>query len=510
MALENNYIKYLKVSHTYLGIFAIVFFYISTFFGTITVLKPYISTWESPSKHFKLLAKEDINLDVAIPIGLEALNNPTNKIKITLPSFQEKSLSMKYGFSNNVYINPHTNELLNTTNENNLLSTFFNTMHYDINMSQSGQILMGITSIVIIFLTISGIYLWLLNRKKRKRSANFWFRWHKDLSLLIFPYIIVFSLTGAVLGIMLFTASPFAYSVSHGKETNMGKMVRPIIFALPVKIKSSNQPAIMKKYSELYAIAQENYKDLYIRELALFNWKDKNARIVFSGYLKHNRILTGRVNRVNIVLNGETARIVSKRTLDDTHEVSQFLSAFYFFHFMTDEDILFRIFYLFLGVIFAISLVFGLFVWIDKKLPQNKNSYFTIITKLAAAFTVGIIPATTFMLFLYWLLPFDIVNRDTWIIGGFYTMWCFSFLQSVYKKDVLEAVKDFMYMNAIFLIGAVFLHEYKTDMYLWDSFNQSVWDLFYMDLFLLFFGICSYLFANKMDTIKFLDKFKGY
>lgn len=510
MTLENKYTKYLRSSHTYLGIFAIVFFYISTVFGTITVFKPYINSWESPTKHFALIDQNELNLDLAIDKGLNQLNNPTNNIKITLPSSTEKAVSIKYGFSENIYINPHNNELISSQYENSLLSTFFNKMHIDINMSKIGQLLMGITSIVMIFLTISGIYLWLLNRKKRAYISNFWLRWHKDLSLFILPYIIVFALTGAVLGVMLSMSSPFAYVASDAKETNMSKIVRPIIFSPPVKVKSINVNATMKPYSYLYQKAQENYQDLQITDIALYNWRDKNARIVFNGYLKNNRILTAKVNRLNIVLNGETGEIVRKKTLENTHKVSQALSAFYFFHFITDEDILVRIAYLLFGIGFGIGLVFGLFVWIDKKVSKHDKKYFTIITKLSVAFSVGIIPAITFTLFLYWLLPFDIHNRDTWIIGGFFVLWSFTFFYSVYKKDVLDATRIFIYLNALFLFLVVFLHGNKTDMYLWNSFNKSIWDIFYMDLSLLVFGIISLIIAFKMNSFKFLNNFRGY
>jgi len=510
MTLENKYTKYLRTSHTYIGLFAIVFFYISTVFGTITVFKPYINSWESPSKHFSLINQEDLNLDQLIDKGLVQLNNPTNNIKITLPSSTEKAVAIKYGFSENVYINPHSNQIVKAEYENSLLSTFFNQMHINVNMSKTGQFIMGLTSISMVFLTISGIYLWLLNRKKRTKISNFWLRWHKDLSLLILPYILVFALTGAVLGIMLTMASPFAYSASDAKETNMSKIVRPIIFSKPTNVKSLNQPAQMKAYSYLFKKAQKNYQDLHITDITLYNWKDKNARAVFNGYLKNNRILTATVNRVNIVLNGVTGEIVRKKTLENSHKVSQLLSAFYFFHFISDEDILVRILYLLVGIGFAIGLVFGLFVWIDKKVSKDEKKYFNIITKLSAAFSIGIIPSISFTLFLYWLLPFELHNRDTWIIGGFYVLWSFTFLWSVYKSDVLDATKTFIYLNSYFLILAVFLHGYRTDMYLWDSFNTSVNDIFYMDLSLLFFGIVSFFIAYKMNQLKFLDRFKGY
>lgn len=511
MTLENRYLKFLKQSHTYLGIFAIIFFFISTFFGTITVLKPYLASWESPSKHIALVQNEKIDLDKAINEGLNKLNNPTNKINITLPSYKDKTLSMKYGFSENIYIDPNTNKLLNTKNEDALLSNFFNQMHINVNMSAIGQVLMGIASIVIVFLTISGIYLWLLNRKKRTAPVkNFWFRWHKDLSLLMLPYIIIFALSGAVLGVMLGAASPFAYAATDGKEVIMSKLVRPAVFTRPVSVKASNEPAQMQEFSKLYNIAKENYKNLNITNISLFNWQDKNARIVFSGYLKDNRILSARVNRTGIVLNGETGDIVRKIGLEDTKPMAKFLSAFYFFHFITDEGILVRTIYIILGLVFGISMVFGLFVWIEKKLPKNEESYFSIVPKLSTALTVGLIPATAFTMFLYWLIPFYMEERNTWIIGGFFALWSFTFLFSAYKKEALEATKFFMYLSSIFLFLAVFLHGSRTGVFIWDSFNKSIWDIFYMDLFLFTLGVLSYFFAKKMDNLTFLNRFKGY
>ena len=48
-------------------------------------------------------------------------------------------------------------------------------------------------------------------------------------------------MTGAVLGIMLSTSSPFAYSATNGKDTNMSKLVRPVVFPQVCKVKQSGQ-----------------------------------------------------------------------------------------------------------------------------------------------------------------------------------------------------------------------------------------------------------------------------
>ena len=192
MNLNNIYLKYLIRAHTIIGIFIVFIFFLSTYFGTITLFKPYINTWENISRHFSIKYESDFNIDIAINKAIKELKDPNTNIQITLPSFKEKALSVKYGFSENVYINPNTNEILDTKNDTALISNFFNQMHISLNLNRPGQLLIGIASISIIFLTISGIYLWVVNRKKRVHSGNFWFKWHKDLSLIILPYILIF------------------------------------------------------------------------------------------------------------------------------------------------------------------------------------------------------------------------------------------------------------------------------------------------------------------------------
>ncbi len=50
--LNNLNLKFLIKAHTKIGLFALFFFYISAFFGTITLFLPQIQTWENPSRYF--------------------------------------------------------------------------------------------------------------------------------------------------------------------------------------------------------------------------------------------------------------------------------------------------------------------------------------------------------------------------------------------------------------------------------------------------------------------------
>lgn len=513
MSVDNLYLKYLIRSHTLLGIFVVFIFYISTYFGTITLFKPYLKNWESPSHHFKVVENTEPDLDKAIRAGLKELNNPNDRVQITLPSFNEKTLSIKFGFSEKIYIDPYTNKVIDTKNENSFISNFFNQMHISLDTPPIGQILMGIVSISIVFLTISGIYLWLINRPKRSnKKVGFWFRWHKDLSLLLLPYILVFSLTGAVLGVMILSATPFVYSASQGEETHISKVVRPIIYPRQGYAKKSGVPASMQKFSILYDKAQKNYPNLNITNISLNSWNDKNARIVFSGYLDENKILSSRANRATIVLSGASGEILEKKGIEDTHIISQVMSGFYFFHFISDEGIIVRLIYLILGLVFGLSMIFGIYIWLEKKIQRygEDGSFYKYLSQFSTALTIGVIPASAFILFIYWLLPFNYIDKETWLKGGFYALWCFTLFYSVYKNDMLSILKLFAKLSGIFLLLAVILHQLRTNVFLWDSFQKNMDAIFWVDTSLLLLAIASLLFAKNIERIKFLQKIRGF
>ncbi len=507
MSLNNIYLKYLIRAHTIIGVFVVFIFFLSTYFGTITLFKPYVNTWENISRHISLSEKSNFDLDKSIENALIELKNPETNIQIELPSFKESTLAVKYGFSENIYINPNTNEVLNTKNESSLISNFFNQMHINLNLKRPGQLLMGVVSITIIFLTISGIYLWLVNRKKRVSSGTFWFRWHKDLSLVILPYIIIFSLTGAVLGIMLSTSGTFAYSATDGKTTNMSKLVRPVVFSRPCMVKKSGQEATMISISKLFQKAKIDYPNLKIRNIVLNAWNDQNACIAFRGYLKDNRAITGNSNRVFISYNAASGELIKKQTLDDSHSMAKVLSAFYWLHFLPDEGIVVRILFLIFGIVFATSLIFGIMIWLDKRAKKFKGDmqYFSFVSKFSLALFIGVIPATSFLLFLHWALPFYLHEKSIWLIGGFFSFWSFTLFYSVYKQNHIESIKSFMKLNLIFLVLCVIFHGIRSKYFIWDSFMNNMYEIFLIDLSLLVFALISYLISKKMPQLKLLE-----
>ncbi len=506
MKLKNLNLKYLIKAHTNLGLFALFFFYISAFFGTITLFKPQIHMWENPSRYFVKEDNYNFTLDELVNRTIQEEGFSTKKVEVILPSYKDDVIAINDPASRTKYINPYTLKMLDTTSDSSFLHNFFNDLHVGRNIPKVGQLLMGIASILMIFLILSGVMLF-INKHKAKQTFNF--KWHRDLSLFLLPYIIIFSLTGAVLGFMLNSSSLFAYSASKGEVLNMRALVAPVIFPRD-KIPEKTDKTKMLNIDTLMQKAQNSYKNLEIKRITLLQWNDKNAKIKFSGFLKDNRILTGRINRQYIVLSGVDGSILDKRTLDDSHGIKNFLSGFYFFHFLPDETSTVRIIFAFLGIAFLISLAFGFLIYSNKKAQKYKSNlhYYSFLNRFSIAIMFGIIPATALCLLLYWAIPKELFERIIWIKGCFYAYWAFTLFLSTYFEDVIDLLKSLCFQTSAFLFATIIAHIMKASEYLVVlTQSEKMHPVLYVDLTILILSVIFFLLYKYMYKIKFLTNY---
>ena len=129
MNLKNLNLKFLIQAHTKLGLFVLFFFYISGFFGTITLFLPQIHTWENPSRYFIKKDNYNFELNDLINRTIQEEGFSTKKIEISLPSYRDDVIAINDPTSRTKYINPYTLKMLNTTSDRSFLSTFFNDIH---------------------------------------------------------------------------------------------------------------------------------------------------------------------------------------------------------------------------------------------------------------------------------------------------------------------------------------------------------------------------------------------
>ena len=96
-------------------------------------------------------------------------------------------------------------------------------------------------------------------------------------------------------------------------------------------------PAMMLGIGKLEEIAQKNFLNLEINKIKLQSWNEKNAKIKFYGYLKDNRYISGRINRMHIELSAINGKVIDKKDLSNANVTNGILSTFYFLHFIREN-----------------------------------------------------------------------------------------------------------------------------------------------------------------------------
>lgn len=503
------FFKYLSRSHTMIGLFVLFLFYISTFFGTLIFFIPYLKVWESPARHFNPQGYQ-YNLDVALETLLQENHFNAKSVDIIFPSFRDPLLKITTQTQNSFYINPLNNHAFKVAREENLVSVFFNELHTGAVIPVIGSWLMGIASVGILFLAIGGLWIYMVKRHKTPSSqANWrerWLSWHKISGLGVLPYALVFACTGTFLGLMLASSQPFAWSASKAEQTSMRTLVAPLIFPASNFPKGS-ESAAMLPLSELRQKAQEGYAQLDILSATLHHYGTNKAKITFRGFDRSNVAQTGRVNRLSITLDATNAALVEKRTLEDVHPMNRLLSVFYFLHFVPDETLAMRLILGVFGGIFAFCLVSGYMIWAEKKLKQA-GWMADIINRVSIALMVGILPASAMVLFLNWILPYDLFDKEIWMRGAFFAVCSFWIFYSVFERSIIKLFRWMLFMGAFSLLGAVLFHGIRTHYFLWNSYAQEMWVPFFVDTVLLCVALILYLLSYAVERSSFLYRYE--
>ena len=504
------YLKYLSHSHLIIGLFTLFLFYMSTYFGTITLLMPYLNVWESPSRHYVQSTSFSLPSDESVQTLVNQYGFGSKPILITLPSFKDPLMKVSSENQNTLYIHPQTQEIMTISKDEQLLSTFFNELHTGIVIPKIGMPLMGITSIGMLFLSVGGLFLYMYKRKRKASLKHnwrkVWFSWHKILGLSMMPYVIIFALSGAFLGLMLSSSSLFALSTTDFKESNMRKLVAPLIF--PKKsVAPSTQNAPSLPLASLHQEARKHYPNLVITQVSLYNYGKHNAQTHFSGYVSDNKAQSGRVNRQSITLESHSGAVVAVKDLSASHGVNKLLSTLYYLHFLPDETLFVRLIFVLLGVGMMVCLMSGYLIWAEKK-RSSKGYGADVLNRVSLAFLLGVIPATALILWLHWLIPLETFDKEVWMRGLFYAAWSFWLFYFLFESSLVSALKLLFNLSGWFFIGALCFHGLKAKAFLWQSFEKSDWIVFYSDSVLLMVALLCFYAARKVSNSEFFYRYE--
>ena len=129
-----------------------------------------------------------------------------------------------------VYVNEYTGEVLGTRSGPTWLGQIHQ-LHLRLLAGDTGKTIVSWAGVLMVLLSLSGIYLWWPVKRVSIRSVargwRFWFDVHNAVGVYAFVFVLLLSLTGVVIGFESWT-TPLLYRVTGSQPVQGGLTVTPI------------------------------------------------------------------------------------------------------------------------------------------------------------------------------------------------------------------------------------------------------------------------------------------
>jgi len=499
--------------HKLIGVNVILFFFLSLFFGILTIFQPYISFWEEGKQHINKVEIENINLDKCIKQITKRTYFDENDeklskdlIKLTLPSKEAKGSNLiRVNNRPNFYLDPNTCKKIKPRNFT--ISRFFDQIHTGrIFNSLVFRIIFGFMSVAVVFLSLSGLFLIIKNHyknSKTKTTKGLYAKYHRLLLLYTLPIVFMFGLTGALFNLGVYSSPIITSYLTDGKTANVLKVDRNILVDPELEYIKPSKKVKTLNLNSLYIKAKEQFDDISFYKIEIYNYQDIHARVKFIGYEPNNYFISSMGNETYIVLNGINGKVLDKKMAKDGSFTEKTLDSIFYLHYLRTFTDIPRIVFGIICISIFIGLVMAMLLWLERS-KKDKFSY-KVIKPLSFTIMLGSLIASSALFATNWLIPkkylyFNILdklhNTQEFL---FYLIYLLLFIFIFIKKDLYIVTKRSFFLSGILLFIAVISHGLASGYNLIHSFNEGFTEIFLMDLTLLIMSIILIIFSKKIS-----------
>ncbi|GET46175.1 PepSY domain-containing protein [Capnocytophaga felis] len=208
-----------RYAHLALALLGSVFILIASVTGMILAFEPAVNY----SKALKSVDLDDVNLKETI-ISLKEKYPEILTLKVNENDFVQAEVIDSEGNNSVFYINPKTAEKIGETFKRAEIFTFSQTLHRSLFMGKAGRIIMAVTSLLLMMIAFSGIFLIIRKQKSWRHffrnivKENFFPYYHTIFGRWILIPIFIITFTGLYLSLEGFSLLPAEASL---KEVNV-------------------------------------------------------------------------------------------------------------------------------------------------------------------------------------------------------------------------------------------------------------------------------------------------
>lgn len=504
---KKHVLKNLIEAHGWLGVITSIILFLVFWAGSISLFRAEIQQWAELPHHPVNSALSNKPLMDIIKDKLQTYPlNTKEHLSIVMPGEESPycriaiDLLPKEGQPDakeeiaEIIVDPKTGETIGKAGQFQF-SEFMFRLHYNINLAQIGNYIVGLVSLIFLVAIFSGVYIhW------KKLFANFFsyrtlkqrthlLDLHNLAGVISLPYILMYAVTGLIFNLIIvyqLVAVVLIY------KNDAAAVFRDVGYPF---YQSAEQSGVAQDMSAVIPLIEKAQSTIGpVHYLQFFNYGDQNAVIRVLGkqpnYFGHSYDIYYQVRDGVIVQQYGTApNNAYRRGLEVVGAL----------HFANYAGIDLRFVYFLLAMSVATMIVAGNLLWIAKRANQQRYQRFSyIIGNVTLGGCSGIILATAVGFLVERLLPAEMASRASIVNVGFTLVILISIFSSFFVKVKKSFLGASLYAAAavifLTLLCEIFIY-LKPILALLHAGN---WAVIGVDLGLLLFAIALLIIARKL------------
>src|SRR5690606_6978361 len=354
-------------------------------------------------------------------------------------------------------------------------------------------------SFLFLFALITGL---LLHWDKIK--SNFflfrpWSKWktvwtdmHTVLGIIGFPFQLVFAITGVVLIVNFFIISPFSKLLYDGEDA---KLYQDLQYNREMKVDYIYRPLDKTvDFNAFVADWQQQWNGSKISRLYIRNYMDESMEVIIESKPDSRLNFAGSGYARVQMKDGKV--LETKSPNYDTSQMDRVKSLVYHLHFGDVGGRRLRIVFFLLGLTGCGVILSGIMIWLvarDKpNIPVYKRRFNFWAANVFLAICLAMLPVTAFTLIMVKML--NKVDQSV-IYSVYFYSWLVLSVYLVVLRNLTRINKHTLLLSVVLCFLVPLANGLSTGQWLWNTFAVRAYDIFFIDLLFMMFGLgCAFAY----------------
>lgn len=326
--------------------------------------------------------------------------------------------------------------------------------------------------------------------RPREKLKTVWTDLHTALGVISFPFLLIFSITGAYFLVTSVLFMPAAVQFEYGGNqdslyADLGYKEQEHVF----EHKAVSRKVNINNY--LNQARQRWGKDVHINGVEVLNYGDTSMHLVISSTVGQSKKLTSKGLLAYHVASGRITEQHDPMSASSYAEVADNL--LYILHFGNYGGFALKILYFLLGMSGCAVILSGVLIWQkarDKKgLPERKRKFNNWLTNIYLSVCLSMYPVTAAAFIVVKFFP---DQGRAFIFRMYFWSWLIASILLIIRRNNYKTNRDCLLWGSIIGILVPVANGIVSHNWIWVSFSKRYHDILLIDVFWLLFSLTTF------------------